>query len=613
MTAELKRDDSARSLLSRSSFGRSSFDRWTPRVHQLAAFAFVLVWYAIGLRWIWLYRRENLLDGDEASYLLIAVAGARVHDLAQWVHIVCGTIFAPLTPGITAVLFSLFGMHLVLGFVVPLTAGALTLVLIFSIGMRIGGPRMAWTALVLVATLPNFVDWSRAFNFAMGSTLATTAALYCLLRSDGMVSCRWAVLFGFCVGLMPLTRAMTIAYVPGILLAAVVSSLGRERSPRRLVHLAGATIIAAVTTALWLVPNWAAVWGYLVGFGYGQRSAAIGAKTSLLSWDAWLGTLHYYLGNAQLIHSAILVVGVACGAAATACRSRGLKPMEVAGRIAHSGLAGPALLFASGTVALASTPNHGTGFDLPLDAALALVSAWGLSQTQKPLWRYVVCVLAVGMLIAYVPKVDLRSAEAYPRSLDIPGIGPTGVTDGRGYLQRYEAAGIAVALGSAHSDRNWSEQLRAAATSPEPVDPVATQEWRKIIAQTAEFIRRESPPSMPVSFGFRHLLYDLPMVKLVEYMKYDDGRFVGGFILDPSSSGNSEDDYFRWLTNGSTGGSCLLFTSAGVINDMLPVADSEALTSAARRAGFLTMAQWALPDGRNVVAWRRDSDSCRNK
>ena len=187
-TSSANRYDSLRSVRPFASFPGVNFNRSTMTTNRILAFAFILVWYAIGLRWIWLYRHEDLFDWDEASYLSIAAAAARTHEFGEWVETVFGTNQSPATPGITAAIFSLFGIHPILGFLVPLTAAALTLFLIFSMGLRIGGAWMAWIALTLVATMPVFVDYSRTFNFAMGSTLATTAALYCLLRSNGMAS-----------------------------------------------------------------------------------------------------------------------------------------------------------------------------------------------------------------------------------------------------------------------------------------------------------------------------------------------------------------------------------------------------------------------------------------
>jgi hypothetical protein len=504
---------------------------------------------------------------------------------------------------------------------VPLSAAALTLFLIFSMGLRIGGPSMAWIALVLVATMPVFVDYSRCISFAMGSTLATMAALYCLLRSDGMASLRWAILFGFCVGVMPLTRALLIAYVPGVLLAALISSLGRKDSRQRLARLAGATLLAAATTAAWFVPNWSEVWGYLIDFGYGDYSMESGAQISLLHWDSWDRTLRYYFDGAELIHSAILLVGITLTAVFAVRQLRRLESKEALRKVAHSGLLGPAVLFAVGTLALASTPNHGTGFHPPLLSALTLVSAWGLTRAHKYLQRAGVFLLTVAVLIVYVPDIDLRSPFAeYRAEVDIPGIGQSIITDGRGTLQKYEAWGIWV------TDDDWSAPL----TSPEPIDAATTREWQKVIAQTVEFIRRENQPSTKVAFGFRHILYNWNTLQLAQLSQYDhempsqaglsasDGDRRGGGPnfggIDPMPLGKYKDGYLVWLTNdGFPGRSCLLLTSAGNVNEIPPITDSEALTSAARRAHFRTIARWTLPDGRDVVAWRRDSEFCQKK
>jgi hypothetical protein len=133
------------------------------------------------LRWIWLYRRGNLFDWDEAGYLSIAAAGARTHEFTDWVETVLGNKDCPATPGITAAIFSLFGIHPVLGFLVPLTAAALTLFLIFSMGFRVGGPGMAWIALLLVATMPVFVNYSRLLR----STTDSFHRRSCYLSTTG--------------------------------------------------------------------------------------------------------------------------------------------------------------------------------------------------------------------------------------------------------------------------------------------------------------------------------------------------------------------------------------------------------------------------------------------
>jgi hypothetical protein len=243
-----------------------------------------------------------------------------------------------------------------------------------------------------------------------------------------------------------------------------------------------------------------------------------------------------------------------------------------------------------------------------------LVSAWGLTRGTKYVQRAGVFVVTLATLIVYVPDIDLRWPSAQPRVADIPAIGRYLLTDGRGHLQEYEAYGIWLGEGG-----DWYAGLR-----PEPIDAATTREWQKIIAQTVAFVRRENQSSTPVTFGFRHILYNMNSVQLAQLLQYDhemptpapavrDRRGGGPNFLwiDQESLGKSEDAYFEWLRNGNQ--SCLLLTSAGIIDEFPPIRDSDALTSAARRAGFLSFARWKLPDGRDVVAWRRDSDLCRKK
>src|SRR5258707_8465999 len=101
-----------------ASFRRVRFSRRSVSTHRMLAFIFILVWYAIGLRWIWLYRHGNLFDMDEAGYLSIAAAATRSGDLGGFFAALKPIFFniqSPATPGITAVLFSLFGIHPILG------------------------------------------------------------------------------------------------------------------------------------------------------------------------------------------------------------------------------------------------------------------------------------------------------------------------------------------------------------------------------------------------------------------------------------------------------------------------------------------------------------------
>jgi hypothetical protein len=59
-----------------ASFDRVPFNRWTMTTHRILALVFILVWYGIGLRWIWLYRHGGPFDVDESWYLSMAAEAA---------------------------------------------------------------------------------------------------------------------------------------------------------------------------------------------------------------------------------------------------------------------------------------------------------------------------------------------------------------------------------------------------------------------------------------------------------------------------------------------------------------------------------------------------------
>lgn len=76
---------------------------------------------------------------------------------------------------------------------------------------------------------------------------------------------------GVCLGLIPLSRTMAVAYIPAIVLAVViVVAAGHDRRVR-LVNGCLAASASLVVSASWLAVNGNGrlVWEYLTAFGYG--------------------------------------------------------------------------------------------------------------------------------------------------------------------------------------------------------------------------------------------------------------------------------------------------------------------------------------------------------
>ena len=126
------------------------------------------------------------------------------------------------------------------GFAV-LTAFLLMLgIAVYGIAERLAGPRLGALAALVTLTLPGTFAFSREYIFALPVAALLACAVYALLRSDGLRLRRWALACGFALGLMLLARTMTIAYMPGVAVAAtlVILMRGPGDLPRRFLNLA---------------------------------------------------------------------------------------------------------------------------------------------------------------------------------------------------------------------------------------------------------------------------------------------------------------------------------------------------------------------------------------
>jgi hypothetical protein len=91
----------------------------------------IALFLAIGIRWIWRFRAGQPLDIDEAGYLSFSLKDyyALIHGgLAGYLSAIeASNVQAPLTAALAALLYWLVEPDWILGFAVPLLAGAGTI------------------------------------------------------------------------------------------------------------------------------------------------------------------------------------------------------------------------------------------------------------------------------------------------------------------------------------------------------------------------------------------------------------------------------------------------------------------------------------------------------
>jgi len=494
---------------------------------------------------------------------------------------------APLTTALTS-LPLLSGRNPVkIAFAVVLAFAVATLLLTAAAAWMTRRRTVVVLSLALVLTTPGFIALSRSYAFAVPAAAVTMAAVLALMRSRGLTKLPWSMAFGVALGLMPMARTMTIAFVPVLIVAAVVQAAALRGSRRRqLVNLGVAVVLAVAVASVWLVPSRQLVFDYLTNYGYGSHSAEYTnhapsppvALLKMLSAD-------YFAPHLALIAVgwfAVLGVVVARlrrGPLWAATRAMIASPMFV-----------PAAFCLGASAALMSSSNAGWGFTIPLLAPAALVAARGWSHlvglVRHARWRAVgvATLIAVGALLAS-PSFDSRSPLTGARTTTFLGT-PLTVTVAKIDDPAYYTSGSLVVTNSPSWGGAWaaaSERLVA-----DVLDDTTAQRF--------------------MAFGFRSHFVNVNTAELVAVEQLHYG--VAAAQIDPISVGSTTADYEYWLTKGGAAGSCDLMTSAGEVNEFKPVVDTGNLETAAIAVGFQRVDEVPMPDGRSITVWERHGNGC---
>ncbi len=223
----------------------------------------VTVWAVLNLVWLQAYRGARLWDHEEVTYISRAsILGSREGFLYNW-----KLLFGGYTPPMQSVLLApvqwVAGVNeaWVVWLNVLLTAA--TGLTVYWIGRRMSTSGAGLASAVLVLCSSGMLENARGALTMVPATTFTALAVAALVAGQGFQSRNWSLAFGVAVGCMFLSRPMSIAFVPGLILAGLVwSRSADERSMVfRNVVLGGAA--AVVASAWWLALTYRELWAYL--------------------------------------------------------------------------------------------------------------------------------------------------------------------------------------------------------------------------------------------------------------------------------------------------------------------------------------------------------------
>jgi 4-amino-4-deoxy-L-arabinose transferase-like glycosyltransferase len=521
---------------------------------------------------------------DEAGYLAIAEndrIGFQEEGIGGWVDAVLDQApNAPLTPAMTSVLLVIDQGSLE-GFIVLAFFLVLLAVAVYGIGERLAGPRFGALAALVVATMPGVANFSRAFVFALPAAALLACAVYAVLRAERLQRSGWAIAAGAAIGAMLLARTMTVAFVPGILVAALVALACRpDASWRRgLLNLGLLCLAAFAVAAPWYLPNFDLIAEYLTSFGYGEKSAEYGASHSILSWDRWTGVYRtiaqsdLYLLLAALVLAGLAVVLIAAIRRVVDAEDRKAALRELLGADA----AVVAIVAAADYVALSSSRNVGLGFTLPVTVLLVPMAVLALRGRPRVVAPAIV-VLAAIAVVNLAASFTFSESISRGRAVDVPAFGTIPVVDG---------APLAV------------QQMRLQVDGPETRFVATDRGYLTAAGKLAEtFVVRLGAPV--VAFASRNRVVDSNSVMLAGLRQYDTAIPMAQLL---ASDGPTPKDFAARLSEPEFGLPQVVVTTTSTAGDFEPWVSQPPVEAAARSLGMRMIRAVRLPDGRSMRVW----------
>jgi hypothetical protein len=554
----------------------------------LLVFGIICVTVAIDVIWLDRFRRGYVTEWDESGYLQFPLSNFdALHDHGVWTFLktVAGRgTFGPLLPFVTSLAYpivtrGIFGSLLVL----PLFFAGLVAAT-FGVARRLVSDSWAVLAALCVAAIPAITDYTRLYHFAVPATACMTAALWALLRSDGLRRPGWAAAFGLFVACTLLSRTMTVAYVPGLAAAAGLQFLqaGPPGVMRlRIRSLAIAAAVCGLVAGPWYIRNRHSIYDYLVGRGYGEGAAVYGRHYSIASWAYWTRELRIDLSYLQLPIAVVLFLAFAVALAFLGLR---LPRPQIPRSRRGVALLSVAAVVLEGYFALTSSRDEGTAFSLPWLPALVVLAVAAAASIPA---RVVRIGLATSFVVVSVVAIASKSGSVAPlaarRTAPVPGFGRVVVTDGRGIIQEVvESAGYDIG------------------PVTEPM-PNLQKRWlpvtRKVVgALYAEARARRQP--LDLTLGIDDGLFTWSRLNLAAQLWFH--RYLPVGYLRADSGGDTVASYRRQLVSPER-------RDVVITGEELPGATitRSKVEQAARSLGFVRVKSMALPDNRRIWIWWR--------
>lgn len=474
-------------------------------------------------------------------------------------------------------------------------------------GRSIMNRNWSLVAALMVAAAPGLVESSRGFSLAVAATATLTAALAVQVHTDRFTSWWLTILWGVLLGLASLSRTIVLAFLPGLVIAAVVTLAATRAGRRQILHVAGALVLGLVIAGSWYTATWHLVLRYLTSYGYGPEANRYGPSRSVLSIGWWTYRLHRVVDAELFVPMAIAVIVCLAGGLVTwLVRRRRQRGEGTWGRRALGFFGRPAgivvIFVVWGYLVLSTTDNSGFMFELPFVPAVLLVAAYVASRSLCRARPYLstVCVLAAAISFAGMSDA-LPGVSSASTSVSIGSFSATAF-DGRGSFLGYASA-------DGGGCRTGTECVGSGTT---PGETTYVAEWlapsRRMATLLHDTAARHACDPV-VFFAIQDPLFNTNTVDLDYQLRYTTALPTG--LLKPRDEVAGESP-LRQLNDPELGQPNLVITGRppATSGNFSPHVGLAATVHTLRSDGFAPEGGLRLPDGRVMTVWWKDRGPC---
>ncbi|WP_288830424.1 glycosyltransferase family 39 protein [uncultured Paraburkholderia sp.] len=545
------------------------------------------------VQWLVAYRFGQSLDIDESGYLAVSVAFAKAKvygGWTGWMRALSAPLgFAPMAPAVASLAMAAFGVNEDYGILSTVGLAVATLVLLFVVLRRLSLPH-AFLACILLVSMPDFVMFSRSFQFVTATTFFFFASFGCFVLSDGFRRSSYSALVGAALGCMILSRTMALAFLPAFALSFLVYLyLTRGFSRETMKNIVLSIVVFLLVAVPWYLRNFEIVFGYLFSFGYGAHAAEYGQSRGIFTLANLYLRIRWIFVQMHLPHFALIVPAFVAAFLHLVFQ----KTKDRDDILIISGV----VLCLGCFFVLSTSQNMGTGFDSPIYTVMIYcVAAW-LSRIGSRWFQVVYFTLSVALFsVAAYAHNDAHRCEAMPK--------PLAHRFGEG-----DWASPWINCGSILE--SW---LQKNGYPPEDLpDSIRTRNgaiaWRDVSKVVADYLSVADVNKGPVLLLSRHMILNVNTIGLELVKKF--GYNLPMVQIDPGMLKPGLEAYASWLAQPPQDAACIALILNRQNGEFYPRADLDTLNAALKSSGFEQVKDFATPrPDQHLEAWKRNTASC---